>query len=298
VILQYIVHTLSLHAIMSTLRTIGAGCIRLSRRSAGAAPCRQQTQQGLSSAAAPAAVTSQPEPSWRLASAVCLERLPVLTPSLTPFQQKIQAYYNQMDLENSLKSDHELRHISDLEREAERKASGDKLEAGVRTALDDEDAWKAEFEAFKPPTSLSTSSEDDFRSLGRVLQRPLHLVVQMEYEGGVVKWELPQAINNPGETMRNTAEKALIDCVGNKLQIQFLGNAPWSFYKHYYSKSVQEKTGLTGEKVFIFKAFYQGGEVNLNKCKDFKWLLREELSKSIMSRHEKKALFNILYDEK
>ena len=67
------------------------------------------------SSAAASPVTSQlPESSWRLAAAVCLERLPVITPALTPFQQKIQTYYNQLDLELSLKSDHELRHIADL----------------------------------------------------------------------------------------------------------------------------------------------------------------------------------------
>jgi len=246
---------------------------------------------------AAATASSLPESSWLLASAVCLERLPVVTPNLTPFQQKIKTYYDQIDLENSLKSDHEVRHIADLEREAQRKASGDKLEAGVRTALDDEDAWKAEIEAFTAPTSRSTSSDDDLRSVGRFLHRPLHLLIHRAYEGDVLKWELPQALNSSGESMRDTAERALRDSVGKKLQIQFLGNAPWSFYKHYYSKSAQEKTGRTGEKVFIFKAFYQGGELALNKCKDFKWLLREELNKSEMSRHEKKALFNVLYDE-
>ena len=83
----------------------------------------------------------------------------------------------------------------------------------------------------------------------------------------------------------------------NFLQIQFLGNAPWSFYKHYYSKPAQEKTGFTGEKVFLFKAFFQAGQLATNKCSDYKWLLREELKKSEMSRQEKKAVFKILYDE-
>jgi len=224
-----------------------------------------------SSAAAPG--TSQlPESSWQLAAAVCLERLPVITPTLTPFQQKIQSYYDQLDLELSLKSDHELRHIADLEKEEKRKASGAKLEAGVRTALDDEDAWEAEHAAFTAPTSRSTPSDNE-SDLNRALDRPLHLLVNRAYEGGLVKWELPQ--------------------------IQFLGNAPWSFYKHYYSKAVQQKVGHAGEKVFIFKAFYQGGDLALNNklCKGYKWLLREELTKSKMSRHEKKALFNILYDE-
>ena len=63
-----------------------------------------------------------------------------------------------------------------------------------------------------------------------------------------------QNLHRPGETMRQTAERALFECAGDKLKIQFLGNAPWAFYNHVYSRSVQEKKGVAGEKVFIFKA--------------------------------------------
>jgi len=214
----------------------------------------------------------------------------------------MQTYYDQLDYENSILSDHELRHKQDLERAAEREAGNaeSKLEAGVRTALDDEDAWNKEAAAFVAPTSRQTQADTDgdVRSVLRALDRPLHLVVQREYKkGGPPVWKLPQALHQSGETMRETAERALRDCLGTELQIQFLGNAPWSFYKHYYSKPAQEKTGFTGEKVFLFKAFFQAGQLSTNKCSDYKWLLREELKKSEMSRQEKKAVFKILYDE-
>ena len=107
-----------------------------------------------------------------------------------------------------------------------------------------------------------------------------------------------QNLHRPGETMRQTAERALFECVGDKLKIQFLGNAPWAFYNHVYSKSVQEKKGVAGEKVFIFKAFHLSGEVELKTSKDYQWLLREELKTSKLSRQEKRALFRILYNEK
>jgi len=258
--------------------------------------------------ASPAAASSTSESRlpWQLVSAVCLERVPTLTPPLSSFQKKMQDYYDQLDYENSLLSDHEVRHLQDLETAAQQREEGQQLEAGVRTALDDEDAWNKEAAAFVAPTSRLSQADaadgdgdgGDVRSVERALDRPLHLIVRQEYPpNNRVTWELPQTTHRAGETMRETAERALKQCLGAELQIQFLGNAPWSFYKHYYSKPVQEKRGFTGEKVFVFKAFFQGGQLALDQCSDYKWLLREELAKSEMSRQEKKAVFKILYDE-
>lgn len=41
---------------------------------------------------------------------MCLERRPVITPELNQLEKEYQELLNQLELENSLKSDHELRH--------------------------------------------------------------------------------------------------------------------------------------------------------------------------------------------
>jgi len=287
---------------MASLNSIGMRCLRLSSSASAKlqSTCKAASRQASSLASSPDSAQQQPQLQWKLASAVCLERLPTLTPELTSLQRKVKDYYEQLDLENSLKSDHELRHLADLVRAEKLKEEGGELEAGVRTALDDEDAWDSEYAAFVAPTVRKTEADasNDLRSLNRALDRPLHLVVQQEYHPGALNWQLPQNLHRPGETMRQTAERALFECVGDKLKIQFLGNAPWAFYNHVYSKSAQEKKGVAGEKVFIFKAFHLSGEVELKTSKDYQWLLREELKTSKLNKQEKRALFRILYNEK
>lgn len=51
---------------------------------------------------------------WRIAAAVSVERLPLITPSLTPMEQKIKDMFDQIEFENSKKCDHEIRHEEDL----------------------------------------------------------------------------------------------------------------------------------------------------------------------------------------
>ena len=183
------------------------------------------------------------------------------------------------------------------ERIAKRKA-GETLEAGVRTAVDDEDSWEKELSGFKPwPRKTTADDQCDVHSIRRALDRPLHLVVERKF-GNVLHWDLPTAIHQSGETMRDTAERAVKSYCGNHLQVTVLGNAPWSFYKYRYPRKIRDKTGKQGEKVFIFKAFLNGGSVSINHeiCNDFKWALREELWDAL-DHTTRRALFEVLYDE-
>merc|ERR1711992_525519 len=161
---------------MTSLNSIGMRCLRLSSSASTKLQSTCKASRKASSLASSPA-QQQPQLQWKLASAVCLERLPTLTPELTSLQRKVKDYYEQLDLENSLKSDHELRHLADLVRAEKLKEECGELEAGVRTALDDEDAWDSEYAAFVAPTVRKTEADasNDLRSLNRALDRPLHL---------------------------------------------------------------------------------------------------------------------------
>jgi len=205
----------------------------------------------------------------------------------------------EINLQGSLKSDHEIRHEADLERAAKRKAGGELLEAGVRTAVDDEDDWEKEFAAFAAVSRKTEADEkSDVRSVRRSLERPLHLIVERKI-GGVLHWDLPTAINQGGgETMRETAERALSASCGPGAKVSVLGNAPWAFYKYNYPRKIRDQTGKRGEKVFIYKAFFDGGDICINRdnCNDYKWALREELWDAL-DKKTRRALFEVLYDE-
>lgn len=257
------------------------------------------------SSAAAAATSSAEEPKqWVLSSAIHVERAPLITPKLADFQQEMLKNLDRIALEQSFKSDHEIRHEADLERAAKRKA-GEQLEAGVRTAVDDEDDWEKEFAGFTPVSRKTEADEKgDVRSVRRSLDRPLHLIVQRKI-GDTWWWDLPTAANASGETMRDTAERALASSLGSGLKVDVLGNAPWTFYKYNYPRKFREQSGKWGEKVFIYKAFLAAGSdvirVNQDECNDYKWVLREELwdalDKTSNTRTTRKALFDILYDE-
>ena len=47
-------------------------------------------------------------------SAVCLERIPIITSELTPQETEFNELMLKLEKENSCMSDHELRHIDDL----------------------------------------------------------------------------------------------------------------------------------------------------------------------------------------
>ena len=64
-------------------------------------------------AAAPAQSSTKPE-RWQLLSAVCLERLPVVTQEMNAIEQEFARLMATMELEYSCLSDHELRHREDL----------------------------------------------------------------------------------------------------------------------------------------------------------------------------------------
>jgi hypothetical protein len=76
-----------------------------------AVSCPQRWQ---SVVAATSGTSTTAKERWQLMSAVCLERLPVITQDMNPTEKEMSGLYRQMDYEYSCLSDHELRHAEDL----------------------------------------------------------------------------------------------------------------------------------------------------------------------------------------
>ena len=151
----------------------------------------------------------------------------------------------QIEFENSKKSDHELR-LEETDKIAERIKLGEKVATEVITAYDDEERWRKDAEKFQAASrSTEADAKDDKRSLDRALDKSLFLVLKQRES-----WTLPMTPNQEGESLRQTAERALRIHCGDKLESQVLGNAPFAHFKLKYSKKYQEHTGSRGEKVF------------------------------------------------
>lgn len=133
---------------------------------------------------------------------------------------------------------------------------------------------------------LEADVTNDTKSLNRCLDKHLMLVCQQRL-GAKAEWLLPQAINVSGETMVETAKRALDLFSANRLEVKFLGNAPSAVYSYRYPSEVTKATQLKGAKIFFFKAYHLNGEFEPNEqlCIDHKWLNRKELSSLLNDKY-------------
>ncbi|XP_052872444.1 39S ribosomal protein L46, mitochondrial [Anopheles cruzii] len=234
--------------------------------------------------AATLAKTSTPlaEQRWDLFAGVLVERLPIVTKTLEPIEAKFKEMLNQIELENSLKSNHEMRKETEKRQLELLKAGKIDLdsEALKQTAQDLEDAYNDEYAKFKPaPRVTEADLKSNVESTDRKLEEALVLLVEQKL-GNKNHFLLPQTLHKAGESMRATAERALKEFCGDTLQVTFYGNAPVGFYKYKYPPTARSDT--VGAKVFFFRSVLKpsSGNVTNNKFKH-KWLTQEELQKQL-----------------
>ncbi|XP_001916683.1 large ribosomal subunit protein mL46 [Equus przewalskii] len=227
-----------------------------------------------------AAAPSSSGSPWRLLGAMCLQRPPLVSKPLTPLQEEMAALLQQIEIERSLYSDHELRALSEAQQLAKRKADLYDEEDGERNILlvqDLEDVWEQKFLQFKPGARITEADKkNDRTSLLRKLDRNLVLLVK-EKLGDQDVWLLPQAEWQPGESLRGTAERTLAMLSENNMEAKFLGNAPCGHYKFKFPQAMRTES-ILGAKVFFFKALLLTGDFSEAGKKDrHVWVSKEEL---------------------
>jgi len=242
---------------------------------------------------------------WDIFAAVCIERPPYITPPLSEIERKTVELLEQKEYEQSMLNDHELRHKRDLERQ-EKKLKGEDLDDGessaIITALDLEDSWRKSSEGFVAASKKTSADENsDIKSVKRALDRPLRLITKYKL-GNDIFWDLPNVKHDKGETLRETAERAVLISIGAQSEVAILGNAPWSYYSKKYPKQIQESSNRIGAKTWIFKGIFRNqfnddAKVDLNKnILDYQWATRDEL-KEHLKRKTFSAVDSMLHDE-
>ncbi|KAK2869395.1 hypothetical protein Q7C36_001266 [Tachysurus vachellii] len=243
---------------------------------------------------APKVKIGSPPSPWVLHGAVCLQRLPVISQDLSPIEEKFMELMRQMELERSLLSDHELRLLEDAERmsrkqDADYDSDDEEAYGGqeIVTAQDLEDMWEQKFKLLQPAPRTKATDTTDVSSAERCLGDSLVLLVKQDV-GSQKVWLLPQLPWEAGETLRQTAERALASLPGTKLNATFLGNTPCGFYKYRFPKSIRTEN-RTGAKVFFFKALLSGSD-NLPPKKDScVWVRKDELQDYLMPEYLKQV---------
>ncbi|XP_059362716.1 large ribosomal subunit protein mL46-like [Carassius carassius] len=232
---------------------------------------------------------------WALHGAVCLQRLPVVSQDRSPLEEEFMELMHQMELERSLLSDHELRLLEDaarMSRKQEEDYDSDEEEEDYRdkeivTAQDLEDIWEQKLKLFQPAPRSQGVDEKDMGSSKRCLADSLILLVKKDV-GSLKLWLLPQIQWQTGETLRQTAERALASLPGADIKATFLGNAPCGFYKYKYPKHIQ-KEGSVGAKVFFFKAVLPSHKHLPLEKNLFAWVKKEELQDFLKPEYLKQA---------
>lgn len=198
-------------------------------------------------ASSPRSSSSNAPEIWDISASVCVERHPRVTPPLSDLQKAFLDALRQQEIENSLLNDHELA----VEREVKASPSRDKgakdRDTGLKTKLDLQDDWRKELDQF-PAQPRNEDARGTPHEPALELTRPVVLLVR-EKRGSRGIWTLPTVTREDGETLRQTAERALLHNVGSKLQVQILGLAPWAVYNNRYSKAMQATYGKVGSKV-------------------------------------------------
>ncbi|XP_066558018.1 large ribosomal subunit protein mL46 [Amia ocellicauda] len=219
---------------------------------------------------------------WRLFGAVCLQRPAVISQDRSPLEEQFANLMHQMELEKSLLSDHELRLLEDAERMSRKQAEDydsedeDTTEQEIVTAQDLEDIWEQKLKQFKPAARVTEADQkEDRTSLNRCLAQSVVLLVK-EQVGSEEVWMLPQLPWEAGETLQQTAERALISLPGNNSKVTFLGNAPCGFYKFKFPKNIRTQS-CVGAKVFFFKALLLSGSLSNIQEKKHMWVNKSEL---------------------
>ncbi|XP_072004623.1 large ribosomal subunit protein mL46 [Engystomops pustulosus] len=219
---------------------------------------------------------------WRLHGAVCLRRPAALSQSKTHVQQEVDELLKQIDLEKSFYSDHELQLIKDADRLRRKQSDiydSDDDDEGqeIVMAQDLEDTWEQKWKQMNLASRVTEADEKkDHTSLNRRLENNLVLLVK-EKIGNEDIWMFPQMEWMAGETMRQTAERALSNLSETRIEALFLGNAPCGFYKYKFPKTMRGEDTI-GAKVFFFKALLKNKSLLTNKKKgDYVWVSKDEL---------------------
>uniref|UniRef100_A0A7M4FHY1 Large ribosomal subunit protein mL46 n=1 Tax=Crocodylus porosus TaxID=8502 RepID=A0A7M4FHY1_CROPO len=217
--------------------------------------------------------------SWRLLGALCLQRPAIVSAALSPMEEVVARLMQQLETERSRLSDHEVRHQAEEEQLRHPKDRGDDLaSSSVVLARDLEEVWEDRFQkAELSPRLTDADKNNDRTSLNRKLDSNLTLLVKQKV-GDQELWLLPQMEWQSGETLRNTAERALVSFLGESLTgAKFLGNAPCGLYKYKYPRAISTEDSM-GAKVFFFKALLQSSHLSKEESKaDCVWVTKSEM---------------------
>jgi len=293
-------------------RAIGLGQMILKRHlSLGSSTiCSTQTNQTTQTTQTTNGNSSGGEPALkkRIFASLCIERMPVITCDMNELEQRYSTLINEINVRRSYLSNHELRHLADLER-AEKKrqaaqtgqppAESDMI---VETALDFEDKGARELSAIQfaerklaASCNSNRATDDGLKNVDHILDKKVVLLV---HDKATDSWQLPNMEwTEEDSSLRSTSERYLqglnqhFPVKQQQFKVDFLGNAPAGVYK-----TKTDSTYL--DKIYFFKAQYKSGAELLAGATqlDYVWIRKDELKDFIKNKDYLQCLNDFILD--
>lgn len=186
--------------------------------------------------------------------------------------------------------------VERLLEDAEKPAAKGEAEHGAGTS---EVEAKPDIEAIEKPMPRVTEADlkNDVKSLNRMLQRTLYLLVKNK-EG---KWAFPadrlvgkealHSVRKPkllylqSTDKQQAAERILLDAGGINMNTWLIGRVPVGHHQIDFTPQTAKNPNELGLKTFFMRARIMAGQLNLTDNKlglsDFKWLAKEEVEKEV-----------------
>ncbi|TFK25031.1 50S ribosomal subunit L30 [Coprinopsis marcescibilis] len=248
------------------------------------------TQADTSSSSAPSVTSSKPILRPNIATAVILNRSPILTRTPTPFETAFYSYQARIRRALSNPFPHEFyfkqgsllqTRFTIEERKREKIAFGPSFvppedvdpekAAADKAAVEQLAQQEGEGEELAPRIHPSDIS-NDIKSLDRQGQRNLYLLL-LANEGGKDVWRFPQGPVEKTELLHQAAQRDLYSEAGDHMDAWIVGRNPIGVYKPVGPAPEVQNC------VFFYKAHIMAGQAQVDgeKVKDFAWLTKEEI---------------------
>ncbi|KXJ20025.1 39S ribosomal protein L46, mitochondrial [Exaiptasia diaphana] len=213
------------------------------------------------------------QPAENIYSAVCVERLPLITPDKTDLARKYEELQDQIELEKSALSEDEaqVRQVTERKKKLTERDEDENLEVAQFEEKRKEfhEEQEEEFRQFQPANrETEADRNNDLKSINRKLEQTLILLLKNKKSS----WEMPLAAIQDKETLRQTAERMIKQACGTDINVKFISNAPAGVLK------TASKNTRHLNRVFFYKACYVGGSIHLSEeYEDYVWVTRDEI---------------------
>ncbi|CAJ0587937.1 unnamed protein product, partial [Mesorhabditis spiculigera] len=243
--------------------------------------------------------------SWDIMASVIIHRPPIVAPQMTAIEKRYAAVQSQIEKENSLLNDYEIKSKKDqilLERKAKLEAAGRDLselegELEVTNQMREQE-WQNKAtqlaKRYKFDDAEKIEGDVDEKNEKRLADKELVLVVKQRYgreDGYQSPWQFPEISTRQGEPLRQSAER----CVGELLMgdVSIQGNAPISVFTLRYPKPIADAKKKSGSKVFFYNAILGAKtaiKLNTTEFPEYAWVSAEEFVKRVPGTNYRSAV--------